>query len=105
MRCEARHGNAASDAAYQSDFDVQMTNSTVTLRRKNEQVAEALTGRVSDGRLELKGVGYSVEHPEDIWKFRFNGDFQAGPLVYSGKGNMLLGADAIRSCDLTIKRI
>jgi len=105
MRCAARHGSEASDAAYQSEFEVQVTNSTVTLRRKNDQVAEALTGRISDGRLDLKGVGYKVEHPEEIWKFRFNGDFQPGPLVYSGKGNMLSGADVIRDCDVTIKRI
>jgi len=105
MRCAARHGSEASDVAYQSEFEVQVTNSTVTLRRKNDQVAEALTGRISDGRLELKGVGYKVEHPEEIWKFRFNGDVQSGPLVYSGKGNMLSGADIIRDCDVTIKRI
>ena len=105
MSCEARQGGEKGDAAYQSDFEVQITPSMVTLRRKDGQVAEALTGRISDGHLELKGVGYSIEHPELIWKFRFNGDFLAGPLAYSGTGNMLLGADPIRRCDVTIKRI
>ena len=62
-------------------------------------------GRVTEGRLELKGVGYRVEHTENVWRFRFSGDFQPAPLVYSAKGHMLLGADVIRSCEIMIRQL
>ena len=106
MQCAARPGGAPADAAYQADFDVQVVESTVTLRRKDDKVAEALTGRIADGLLELKGVGYRLDQPDEIWKFRFTGNYQGGTVAqpYNGAGNMLLGRDAIRACQVTIRR-
>lgn len=106
MQCTARQGGAPADAAYQADFDVQVVESTVTLRRRDDKVAEALTGRIADGLLELKGVGYRLDQPDEIWKFRFTGNYQSGTVAqpYSGAGSMLLGREAIRACQVTIRR-
>lgn len=105
MSCDARHNQEKERPAYQAKFEMDVTGSTVNIYRKNNLVVETLTGHIANNTLDLRGIGYLTTSPGMLWQFRFNGEFPVGASIFSGRGNMLLGGNPIRTCDLTMTRI
>jgi hypothetical protein len=105
MTCEARPDKGQFHEGYQARFDVEVAGPAVTMRRKNAMVAEALTGRANNSRIDLRGVGYRLDNPDLIWQFRFAGDFPAGATIVTAKGSMMVGVKPVRQCEVVITRI
>jgi hypothetical protein len=102
MACDARTEGGATAAAYQANFAMEVDGPAVTLHRQNAQVMETLSGNIEDGAVDLRGIGYRLSDKSKMWQLRIQGAFMPGGSTFSGKGNMLVGAKSIRSCDVTM---
>jgi hypothetical protein len=100
MACEARKDIARPP--YQAKFEMDVSDASVIVHRETPKVVETLSGRVTNGMLDLRGTGHLTDSPAKGWTFRFNGEFPAGATIFSSKGNMLLQGRAIRTCELTM---
>ena len=102
MACDANKDGGATAAAYQAKFDMEVSGPAVTLHRQNAQVMETLSGNIEEGAVDLRGIGYRLSDKSKMWQLRIQGAFMPGGNTFSGKGNMLVGAKSIRSCDVTM---
>jgi hypothetical protein len=104
MACGARRDDRPDAAAYEARFAVDVQGQTVRAHRKTADVEETLSGEVRNAQLELRGTGNRIADPSRSWRLDVSGTFPPGATSYVGKGNMLVGGQAIRACELRMTR-
>jgi len=104
MACGARADNGRDAAAYEARFAVDVQGQAVHAHRRTANVEETLSGEVRDARLQLRGSGNRIADPARSWQLDVSGAFEPGATSYVGKGSMVVGGQAIRTCELRMTR-